>query len=227
MKKRIKIQGFLVFLSVAIILFFSKIIFPNWKNGLQDEFFDAIGIILVLFGFLFRIVARGYKEQNSQAGRVLVKNGPYGLIRHPMYFGTLLIGIGIILVLFKFWVFPIFLIIYVLIYLPQINREEKILLKRFGQEYISYCKTTPKYFPKIPLNFRQYLPLELSWIRKELLTLIAVIVLILAIEIWRDVKLFGYQEFYKELVELLSIIVAFIIIIISFTTFNQQVQRWQ
>jgi len=64
------------------------------------------------------------------------------------------------------------------------------------------------------LSFRQNLPLKLSWIKKELPSLIAVIGLILAIEIWEDTRLFGYQEFYKELLELLSIIFAFIIMVI-------------
>lgn len=216
MKKRIKIQGFLVFVSLVLTLLLSKIIFPHWKNETQDGFFDAIGITLVLCGFLFRIVARGYKEEKSQQGKDLVRDGPYGLMRHPMYFGTLLIGTGIISALFEFWTFPVFLIIYTLIYLPQINREEKALLKKFAQEYRDYCKKTPKSFPRLFFDFRQYTPLKLSWIRKELPSVLTTITLILAIEGWEDVKLFGHKEFYKELLEFFSIIVAFIIIIISF-----------
>ena len=214
MKRRIRIQGFLIFLAILLVILLSKLIFPSWKKEPLDEFFDAIGIILVLSGFLLRIIARGYKEEKSQQSKDLVKDGPYGLMRHPMYFGTLLIGTGIIAVLFEFWVFFVFLVIYLLIYLPQINREEKILLKKFGQEYLSYCKTTPKYFPNVFLSFREHLPLRISWIKKELVSLIAVIGLILAIEIWEDTRLFGHQEFYKELLELLSIIFAFIIMVI-------------
>jgi len=214
MKRRIGIQGFLIFLAILLLLLFSKLIFPSWKREPLDEFFDAIGIILVLSGFLLRIIARGYKEEKSQQSKELVKDGPYALIRHPMYFGTLLIGAGIIAALFEFWVFFVFLIIYLLIYLPQINREEKILLKRFGQEYLSYCKSTPKYFPNIFLSFREHLPLRLSWIKKELPSLIVVIGAILVIEVWEDIRLFGYLEFYKELTELFSIIFAFIIMVI-------------
>ncbi|MCM8773934.1 MAG: isoprenylcysteine carboxylmethyltransferase family protein [Candidatus Omnitrophica bacterium] len=216
MKIRIRIQGFLTLLSIVITILLSKVIFPYWKSEPADEFSDALGIIFILFGFLFRVSARGYKEEKSQQGKILVKDGPYYLIRHPMYFGTLLIGMGIIAVLFKFWVLPVFLIIYVLIYFPQINREEKVLIKKFGQEYIHYCKTTPKYFPKVILNFKQYFILRLSWIKKELPSLIAVVGLIMVIEIWQEVKLFGYKDFLKETFELLAIILSLLILINSF-----------
>ncbi|MCM8823317.1 MAG: isoprenylcysteine carboxylmethyltransferase family protein [Candidatus Omnitrophica bacterium] len=222
MKIRIRIQGCLTFLAIVITILFSKVTFPYWKSEPADEFSDALGIIFILFGFLFRVTARGYKEEKSQQGKFLVKEGPYYLMRHPMYFGTLLIGIGIIAVLFKFWVLPVFLIIYFLIYFPQINREEKSLLKKFGQEYIHYCKTTPKYFPKVSLNFREYLPLELSWIKKELPSLIVLIVLILGIEIWEEIRLFGYKELIKETFELLAIILSLLILINSFRTSEEK-----
>lgn len=85
-------------------ILFSKFLFPHWKKEILDEFLDAIGISLVLFGFLFRIAARGYKADGSPEGKKLITNGLYGLMRNPMYVGTLLIGLGINLVLFEWWV---------------------------------------------------------------------------------------------------------------------------
>lgn len=216
MKKRIRIQGALMFLVVIVSIFFTRFIIPYWRKDPFDEFFDAAGIVMILFGFLSRIAARGYKEEKTNGGKNLVKDGPYYLMRHPMYFGTLLIGSGIILVLLEFWTLPVFLIIYLLIYIPQIEKEEKVLLKRFGEEYRTYCKTTSKYFPQFSLSFKEYVPLKLSWIRKELRSLIIVIAAVLAIEVWKDVRLFGYSEFYKELSELSSVIIVFCAIIFLF-----------
>jgi protein-S-isoprenylcysteine O-methyltransferase Ste14 len=218
MKKRIRIQGTLIFFVVLISILLSKFVFIHWRSESTDEYLDALGIGLVLSGFLFRIVARGYKEEKSYGGKNLVKDGPYHLMRHPMYFGTLLIGMGIISALFKLWTFPLFLIIYYLIYAPQIQKEEDTLSCRFGEEYKNYCKITPKYFPKVHslLKPRDYISLKLSWIKKELSSLIMVMVTIIAVEIWQDIKSFGHKEFLKEPLELFLVITLFVIVIILF-----------
>lgn len=218
MKRRIRIQGMLIFFAVILIILLSKLVFPHWGKESLDEFLDALGIGLVLFGFTLRIVARGYKRERSYNGNKLVKDGPYYLMQHPMYFGTLLIGIGIILVLFELWTFPFFLIIYLSIYIPQVKKEEKKLFKYFGQDYENYCRITPKYFPKIShlLNLREHIYLKLSWIKEEFVSLTMVIIAILAVEVWEDVRLFGHEEVYKELLELFAITASFVIIIFSF-----------
>ena len=215
MKKRIRIQGTIVFLAVILTLLLSKFSLPRWKQESLDELSDALGIVLVLFGFLFRIVARGYKEEGSCKGERLLKSGPYALLRNPMYFGTFLIGAGIILVIFALWAVVLFLVVFFMIYIPQIEREEKQLYKRFGEEYRNYCKITPKYFPNIRylLNFRNYMPLKFAWIKKEIVSLLAVMVVTLVIEAWEDVTLFGYKEFFKEPLELFLIIASFAIIV--------------
>lgn len=216
MKIRIRIQGGLIFLTVIALMVFSKIIFPHWKYGWLDELLDAIGISLVLFGFVFRIAARGYKEEKSDNGRRLVTDGPYALIRNPMYFGTLLIGTGVIAVTFALWTLPMFLAVYFFIYIPQIKKEEGVLLQRFGDAYKNYCRIVPAYFPNIyRLSYlREYLYLKFSWIKKEFSSFIAIIAAILALEIWDDIRMFGFGEFYKELLELACIILAFIFIVV-------------
>lgn len=216
MKKRIKIQGGLVFLAVILFILFSRFIIPSWKKEAWDEFFDIAGIVLVLSGFLLRIIARGYKEEVSQGGDKLVTDGPYALIRNPMYLGTLLIGTGVISVLLKFWTLAIFLIVYLFIYVPQIKREERILLKRFGQDYEKYNRCVPKYFPGIGglLNLKTQISLlNLQWIKKEISPLILTIIFIFIIEIWQDVALFGVREIISESVELLLVVLAFIVIV--------------
>jgi protein-S-isoprenylcysteine O-methyltransferase Ste14 len=224
MKKRIKIQGFLVFLILTFTILLSKFLFPHWKEETLDEFLDALGIGIVLFGFLFRIAARGHKAEISPDGRHLITDGLYALMRNPMYFGTLLIGIGVILVLFKWWVLPLFLVIFSAIYFPQINREEHRLSRYFGQEYQNYCRIVPKYFPPIvslfKTDFRDYLFFEWQWVKKDLPSLILVTGLIIGIEIWEDIRVFGHEELIKELLELCLIIILFMASFIFFKKKN-------
>ncbi|MCD6229064.1 MAG: hypothetical protein J7K17_06310 [Candidatus Omnitrophica bacterium] len=44
-----------------------------------------------------------------------------------MYLGIFLIGLGVVLAIFKLWVFLLFLLLFLIFYLPQIIREEKEL----------------------------------------------------------------------------------------------------
>ncbi len=212
MKRRIGVQGFFIFLALLCSIIFSAFLFPNWKKEVLDEVLDIIGVGLILLGFLFRIGARGYKSEISSKGDSLIVGGFYNLMRHPMYFGTLLIGLGVVAVLFKWWVSLFFILIFLLIYIPQIDREEDKLYIRFGDEYRDYSKKTPKYFPNIFRLFRvqrQDTFFKWQWVKKELFSLVGVIIGIIFIELWEDVRLFGYGEFINELLEFLLTVVIF------------------
>jgi len=218
MKKRIRIQGMLMAFAMAAVFLLYKFLFPHWQDEATDEFLDVLGIGFIFAGFLFRISARGYKEEKSLSGKMLVTDGPYALMRNPMYFGTLLIGAGFIIVLMEWWALLIFLLIFGLIYVPQARKEEAVLAQRFGQEYKDYCQETPRYFPKIQhlLSLRKYLPLRLSWLKKELSSLVSAITCLVVIETWQDVVLFGSKELLREILELALTIAVFIVIFMLF-----------
>ena len=186
MKKRIRMQGALVFGALFLAIFFSKGMFSCWKNELLDESLDAAGIALLLFGFLFRIAARGYKEEETDSGNKLVTTGPYAIVRNPMYFGTLMIGVGIVLVLLKPWAILVFALGFLIIYAPQTRKEENILLNKFKEQYSDYRKKTPKYFPSIKslFNLQNYIFIKVSWIKKEIISLISVLAVIFIMELW-------------------------------------------
>lgn len=204
----------IIFLAVIATILLSKFIFSRWAYEPLDELLDVLGICSVLFGFLFRISARGHKEDNSGEGKKLVKDGPYLLMRHPMYFGTLLIGMGIVFVALELWILILFMAVFLFIYLPQIKKEEKILSQGFDGEYDDYCKAVPGYFPRMNVDIRGSLLLKPAWFKKELLSFVIVLGAILGVEIWEDIRDFGYKAFSKEFLELLVIIASFFIIIV-------------
>lgn len=219
MKKRIRIQGLLIFVSFLLAIFLYKILLAQWQGKLLDKLFDCFGIALVLSGFLFRICARGYKEEKSSQGRNLVTDGPYAAVRNPMYFGTLLIGTGVIFTLLQLWVIFPFIIIFLLIYIPQIKKEEALLLKTFKEEYEAYSQSTPRCFPRLKdlLSLRGRLRLKLSWVKKESASLLLTIIAILAIAAWEDAQLFGRPGFLKESIELVLMLLSFAALIVLFS----------
>jgi len=170
MKKRIKVNGVIIFVSVLAI-----IIFP-WKflrstSGSGDDLMKSCGMALILFGLLLRIVSRGFKAEHSQGGHSLVLGGPYILVRNPMYLGIFCAAMGVILSLFHWWALLIFVLFFVSRYIPLIAEEEKFLMNSFGQKYTDYQKEVPRLIPRlsalISKNVLSYLPLKLSWVKKE------------------------------------------------------------
>jgi protein-S-isoprenylcysteine O-methyltransferase Ste14 len=210
MKKRIGVQGFLMFVAALVTVLFFKYLLPKRQDSSLKILLDTLGILLVAFGFLLRIASRGYKSEHSKNSQNLVGEGPYTLMRNPMYLGTFLIGIGVSLVIFSWWVGLIFGFVFLLVYIPQIKKEEAILLKRFGDEYKRYCQITPRFFPNPIIFFkkglRNYIFFKRPWIGREFPSLIGVIVLIIGIEIWQ-----GFRPW-----KLLLIIFCFLIIALLF-----------
>ena len=190
MKIRIKIQGGLMFLGLGTVVLLSNSVFPHQRQAFLDGALSAIGMGLILFGFLFRVSARGYKEEKSSNGNVLVKDGPYAIIRNPMYFGTFMIGTGVVAMLLEPWFFLLFAAISLLIYAPQMKKEEKVLSERFGLEYKEYCKLTPKYFPRLDYLARlnKYVSLKDFWVKKEIVPMVTTIIVVLLIEIWEHLR---------------------------------------
>src|SRR5690554_3341927 len=59
----------------------------------------AVGVFLVVLGSLVRIYASGYIIKN----KLLATEGPYSLVRHPLYTGNLLILLGFTLACGRWW----------------------------------------------------------------------------------------------------------------------------
>lgn len=84
-----------------------------------------------------------------QEGHKLMQNGPYRFIRHPGYTGALLIALGIgigrdnWLSVAATIVFPLAAV------LIRTRVEERVLARRFGDEYEAYAARTPRFIPRV------------------------------------------------------------------------------
>lgn len=76
----------------------------------------------------------------------LVANGLYGRVRHPMYLGLLVAGIGALAV-FRTWTFVFVLGSSPLIVLKA-RREERLLAARFGAAWDAYAARVPAWIPR-------------------------------------------------------------------------------
>jgi len=218
MKRRLKITGFIVFVTLLMISVFPSAFFRHGLAGSLDEAAEIFGIAFILLGQIFRASARGYKSEHSASGNMLIQTGPYAIVRNPMYLGILLIGLGIVLMLFWWWAIFIFLSVFALRYLLLIVREEKKLTAAFPQEYAEYQKKTPRLLPSFSRLLRndvsEYLPLKSAWLKKEAGSILAVLLITILIESWEDISHEGAAGYLREAPGLAITVILFMCLVV-------------
>ncbi|MFA4993059.1 MAG: isoprenylcysteine carboxylmethyltransferase family protein [Candidatus Omnitrophota bacterium] len=218
MKKRLKINGIIMSCAALIVVFFPRFFFRNNISGRIEEYVEILGFSFILLGQIIRVSARGYKAEHSCESQALIQGGPYQIVRNPMYLGILLIGLGVVLAVFKWWTAVIFIIVFVIRYIMLIYKEEKKLLALFPESYKDYCKKVPRILPALSaiasLDISEYLPIKLIWFRKEIGSIITLLLLTLLVESWEDISGKGFKVYIYQSAWLFLTFVLFIIFVI-------------
>jgi len=192
-KKRIKINGFIIFFCVILVAVFHKQ-FLRLDEAEGDILVQILGMFIMLFGMLFRVSSRGFKSEYSVGGKTLVTGGPYSIVRNPMYLGISCIALGLILLMFQWWVFLVFLVIFALRYITLIFKEEKLLKNNFGQQYSEYQKAVPRLLPRLKAVFTgklfKALSIKGSWLKKEANGIVPLLIIVFGFAIWKGVANF-------------------------------------
>jgi protein-S-isoprenylcysteine O-methyltransferase Ste14 len=105
----------------------------------------AAGQLLILPGLLIRGLASGHVRKNE----ALATSGPYAYTRNPLYFGSLLMGIGFAVASRSLAIGIILILMFFAIYLPVIRGEERFLRERFPQ-FDEYARQVPRMLPRLP-----------------------------------------------------------------------------
>jgi protein-S-isoprenylcysteine O-methyltransferase Ste14 len=79
----------------------------------------------------------------------LCTTGPYRFVRHPIYAGGLWLGSLGISFLFNSWMMLLQPVIFFPILTLLVQKEEKMMLGIFGEEYKSYADKTGRLFPRL------------------------------------------------------------------------------
>jgi protein-S-isoprenylcysteine O-methyltransferase Ste14 len=81
-------------------------------------------------------------------GHQLITTGVFKWVRHPMYAAFVAIAVAQIFMLQNWIIGPAFLVSAIPFYLHRVKREEKMLINKFGSEYIDYKNCTGEVIPK-------------------------------------------------------------------------------
>ena len=77
----------------------------------------------------------------------LVDNGPFGLVRNPLYLGNILLWLGFALSARLLWLAPIIVALLVFEYHAIVRWEESLLSERFGESYRRNMDRVPRWVP--------------------------------------------------------------------------------
>lgn len=103
-----------------------------------------IGGVTAVAGALLRIWAAGHIEK----GRVLTQGGPYAFTRNPLYLGSFIMALGIIIAGHGYWwLLAAFGVFFAAFYFPVMKAEEKELLQTHGDRFLEYVARVPLFFP--------------------------------------------------------------------------------
>jgi len=137
--------GALVYALVPSWVMFFSILLPDWlRLGMVSA--AVLGILLV--SWAYRALGKNWAPSVSGVRKdaVLVTNGLYSCVRHPIYLGAFIFLVALSLVAANLIVLLPTIALLALLY-ASIDEEEVMLIDRFGDEYREYMKRTPRLIP--------------------------------------------------------------------------------
>lgn len=149
-----KSQLVLILQGVAML---SIAAFPFFENGHIDLGWDnkpfqkTIGVGLEFVGFILivaavKIMGRHFEYKTTPKDK-LIKDWPFNMVRNPIYFAAVPLGIGWSLTQSSYGA-AITTIILMAILRWKISIEEHYLKIKFGQEYLEYLSNVPRLIPR-------------------------------------------------------------------------------
>jgi len=95
----------------------------------------------------FVVLAKAGKPDENRTymeTSIVVRQGPYRIIRHPQYLGYMFLNLGFLL-LAQSWVAVVLTTLSVGIFMALAVEEEKQLHVRYGRDYAEYCQDVPRF----------------------------------------------------------------------------------
>ena len=179
----------LVYPLAACFFFFSHV----------TEALLGVGVGFIVLGEFLRLWADGYVGHNkvNRSGKSgsrakvgqFITAGPYAFVRHPLYLGTFLIGMGFCFAMGNLWLSLVAWISFIVVYRAKMAEEEELLQEERGEEYALYRAKVGRLLPTWPPYTRQHGRWSWEGIRasKEWKTVIWLTVFVILVYFWEEI----------------------------------------
>jgi protein-S-isoprenylcysteine O-methyltransferase Ste14 len=125
-------------LGVVLILVYALTSRPSLESA-------AIGLPLALAGMLVRLYASGFVMKNE----ALATQGPYALVRHPLFLGNILLVTGFSVAGATLWGFPLAMAFIAFYYPTAIEYEDRYLRRLFGDQWVQWAGSVAALVPSL------------------------------------------------------------------------------
>ena len=116
----------------------------------------AAGLALMVVGAVFNVLGRIYLKSNwanqikIYEGHWLVTQGPFALVRHPLYASLIWMFVGGSLIYANLAALVLALGAFVPMMYVRAKKEDALLAEAFGQQFDAYRRRTGMLFPRLP-----------------------------------------------------------------------------
>ena len=120
-------------------------------RSLIIKYIDYIGWILLILSiyfalapvYIFKKKAKVPKGKSYIHTKEIVETGLFGIVRHPQYLSMLLVEIGLVLIVQHWLILILSIICFILTYYGTLL-QDKILVRKFKDDYVEYMKKVPR-----------------------------------------------------------------------------------
>jgi len=148
------------------------------------ECWEIICLGISFVGLAVRAITVGHapartsgRNARRQVADQLNTTGVYSIVRHPLYLGNFLIGLGISFVSLVWWLPAIYALLFCIYYERIMFTEEMFLHRKFGAAFDEWAEATPAFWPKFSRWTRPQLPFSLRNVLRREYTGLAVVIL--------------------------------------------------
>jgi len=120
---------------------------PLMAKGIIWQIMEFLGGVIGVWAIAIMNGSKIHIMPKPRAGAILIRKGPYRIIRHPMYVAIILTLTPLIITHFDWLRFWILMVLFINLIL-KLTFEESLLLE-FFEDYKNYRKTSWRLFPYI------------------------------------------------------------------------------
>ncbi len=139
----------------SLILYLLGLSWFDWSQiSGYPESIRWIGVVIVLgniplLGWIHRTLDRQYSAcLRIKESHLLITEGAYARVRHPMYTVLNAFSIGISLLTANFMIIGFAILVAIPFHFVA-QKEEQMLLETFGERYSEYMQRTGRFFPRL------------------------------------------------------------------------------
>lgn len=148
------------------------------------ERWEVVALGISILGVLVRVITVGHtpagtsgRNTHGQVAETLNTTGIYSIVRHPLYLGNFLIGLGIVTVPLQVWLAALYVLAFWLYYERIVVAEEEFLRSRFGEAFAHWAQETPAFIPNLHLWKEPVLRFSIRNVLKREYTALALVVI--------------------------------------------------